>query len=173
ITLAILQPDGRDRLLDTAEAVRARGGEIVFDTNYRPALWRPPEAAGAMRRAMNAATLALPSIADLSMVFEHAGEDWSAFFDDDQSKEIVLRHSATRLQVRSHGSWRDFHLKPATAVVDTTAAGDSFNAGYLAARLMGRSIDDAVSEAHALAAAVIAHPGAVIPRDQMPAQPQV
>jgi 2-dehydro-3-deoxygluconokinase len=48
--------------------------------------------------------------------------------------------------------------------VDTTAAGDAFNAGYLAARLRGRAPAEAAREGHVLAAQVIRHRGAIVPR---------
>jgi 2-dehydro-3-deoxygluconokinase len=54
--------------------------------------------------------------------------------------------------------------------VDTTAAGDSFNAAYLAARLKGVAPMEAARAGHHLAAAVIRHPGAIIPRQAMPAR---
>jgi 2-dehydro-3-deoxygluconokinase len=47
---------------------------------------------------------------------------------------------------------------------DTTAAGDSFNAAYLAARLAGEAPVSAAASAHRLAGEVIRHPGAIMPR---------
>jgi 2-dehydro-3-deoxygluconokinase len=53
-------------------------------------------------------------------------------------------------------------------VVDTTGAGDAFNAGYLAARLGGKPPADAVAAARRLAGVVVQHPGAIIPKAAMP-----
>ena len=49
-------------------------------------------------------------------------------------------------------------------VVDTTAAGDSFSAAFLANRLLGGSPEDAAEAGHRLASQVIQVPGALIPR---------
>ena len=53
-------------------------------------------------------------------------------------------------------------------VVDTTAAGDSFAAAYIAARLAGEDPVEAARAGHGLAGVVVCHPGAIIPRAVMP-----
>ena len=52
----------------------------------------------------------------------------------------------------------------AERVVDTTAAGDSFNGAYLAALARGADEAGRLAAGHAMAAEVIGHPGAIIPR---------
>ena len=47
--------------------------------------------------------------------------------------------------------------------VDTTAAGDSFNAGYIAGRHRGMTVRESAEFANGLAARVIGYPGAIIP----------
>ena len=49
--------------------------------------------------------------------------------------------------------------------VDTTGAGDSFNGGYLAARLTGAPAVEAVEKGHALAMKVVLHRGVLMPFD--------
>lgn len=57
-----------------------------------------------------------------------------------------------------------YHL---TDIAFPTAAGDSFNAGYLAARFGGASPEEAAKKGSRLAALVVQHRGAIIPRDAM------
>jgi 2-dehydro-3-deoxygluconokinase len=55
-----------------------------------------------------------------------------------------------------------------TDVIDTTAAGDSFAAAYLAARRAGCSAATAARAGHRLAGTVVRYRGAIIPKSAMP-----
>ena len=45
ISLAIYTEAARHRLFDFLKKYRAKGGEVIFDGNYRPRLWASPEVA--------------------------------------------------------------------------------------------------------------------------------
>ena len=78
--------------------------------------------------------------------------------------EIVVKNGPNSALVAAGGQ-REFIPVPEVVVpVDTTAAGDGFNAGYLAARLAGKQPGEAALAAHRLAGQVIRHPGALMPR---------
>jgi len=84
--------------------------------------------------------------------------------------EVVLRLAEPRSIVRIGGATHAIAAAPLSApVVDTTAAGDSFSAAYVAARLAGAEPVDAARAGHRLAGVVVCHPGAIIPRSAMPA----
>ncbi|RQP04423.1 MAG: sugar kinase [Paracoccus sp. BP8] len=172
ITLAVLQEDGRARLMDALARRRKAGARIVFDTNYRPALWPNAKTAGrVIARAAGIATLVLPSMDDMGGCFGTAAPaEAMALLMRLTEAEIVLttggaavlRRAAGETEVQAHA------LPPAVAARDTTGAGDSFNAAYLAARLAGLAPHPAILAAARLAAVVVQHPGAIIPRHAMP-----
>ena len=82
--------------------------------------------------------------------------------------EVVVKLDAGGCLVSSGGQRELVPTVSRTQPVDTTGAGDSFNAGYLAARLAGAGRAEAAHRAHRLAGEVIMHPGAVMARDAMP-----
>ena len=165
ITLAILDDTGRAELLEACRAFRADGGRIAFDSNYRPALWSGPEAA---RRAMAAqwaeCDVALPSLDDEHALWGEGSPQQAMSRIAGRSEcEIAMKTGGPEVWLRSSGGEaRQLQLPPAGPVVDTTAAGDAFNAGYLAARLGGDAPGDAAEAGHGIACQVIAKPGAIV-----------
>ncbi len=83
-------------------------------------------------------------------------------------REVVVKRGAQSCRVESMGTRFEVAAHVVRRVVDTTAAGDSFSAAYLARRLRGGSPREAAEAGHRLASLVIQHPGALIPRSVMP-----
>ena len=162
VTLAVLAPDAREALIERAGALRARGGVVAFDGNYRPVLW--PDAAtarAAMDRMWAHATIALPSADDEAAL--SPGCDPGPRLAALGATEIAVKHGAAGPVLWPRTGGTGGHA-PAASVIDTTGAGDGFNAGYIAARLAGRDREAAAAAGHALARAVVGHRGAILPR---------
>ncbi|WP_426342584.1 sugar kinase [Pseudoduganella sp. S-14] len=173
ITLAILDDGRRTALLALAEKVRAAGGWVALDNNYRSALWDAATAAQWMDRATRACTHALFSFED-EAVLHGAGNSAQALqrIESLGVPEAALKLGAGGCLLGGAAVRTTVHVPaPEVQAVDTTAAGDSFNAGYLAQRLAGANAIRAAQFACTLAAAVVGHHGAIIPAHAMPPLP--
>jgi 2-dehydro-3-deoxygluconokinase len=167
ISLSLYGDEGRDRLFSVLRDARSAGKRVAFDTNFRPRGW--PDLAiarSAFRQAFACADIILASTEDLDLLFGDTGVDELLAFSD--RAEIVLKHPDLTCRVLSKGEEILVPGKPAENVVDTTAAGDSFAAAYLNARLSGKSPEAAAQSGHRLAGQVVRYRGAIIPRDAMP-----
>ncbi len=165
ISLAILPEEGREALLALARAVRARGGKVAFDGNYRPRLWQSADEARLWRdRAAGEADFGLPTLEDEEQIAAHPlkPEEVAQAWLDAGCGEVVVKLGARGC--RLPGGTVSPPL-PGLRPIDTSGAGDAFGAAYLSCRLRGGSAEEAAAAGHELAAWVMMRSGAIPPRD--------
>ncbi len=164
ITLAILDEAARKTLLSAVETARKAGALIAFDPNYRPRLWSSREAAqDAILEALAVADIALPTFPDEQMLFGDESPEITARRLRGLTGEVIVKNGEQPALVVKDGAEEHVGAVHVAAPVDTTGAGDSFNGGYLAARLAGHPPVEAARRAHQVAAAVVQVRGALAP----------
>lgn len=170
ISLAILPDADREKLLDLLRRLAAAGVPIAFDTNYRARLWQSTDAARTTIASL------LPST---RLVFA-TWDDERTLWGDETVQSSLSRLNAAGAQsivlklgpagcLYSDGT-RVSEVKTCVVanVIDTTAAGDAFNAGFLAAWLRDSDPKNCCRVGNSLAGAVIQHAGAIIPAAATP-----
>ena len=167
ISLSLYGKAGRDVLFDALLNARKGGSKVAFDTNFRPRGWPDRgEAMAAYGRVLSVADFVFASVEDLLLLF---GADWQSIVDPYwQQAEIVLKLDYPACRISCGGDWLEIAAEAVSTVVDTTAAGDSFAAAYLSARMAGYTPAAAARAGHVLAGVVVQHRGAIIPRAAWP-----
>lgn len=170
ISLAILPDKDKHLLLRSLEQLKQSGVQIVVDSNYRPRLWQSvSDACEWLGKLYQLSDIALVTAEDEDLLLGMTNSPAGIIAKRLHSmgvKQVVVK-------LGSEGAmWSQCSLNGMAAgnkvdnVVDTTAAGDSFNAGFLAAWSMGMEIDECCHWGNKLAAQVIQHKGAIIPLEQ-------
>lgn len=169
ISLQLMGYDVRSALVARLRELRAGGARVAFDSNFRPGGWASRDtAADAIAEVLAACDIALVTLDD--EIELGAASDVGSCAERLSSlgvREMVIKDGAD-------GAWvLDGHdlLQVATAPVvpvDTTAAGDSFNGAYLAARLAGLEPAAAARLGNVVAGSVVSHRGAIIAAEHMP-----
>jgi 2-dehydro-3-deoxygluconokinase len=171
ISLAILAPACIEKLVKVLEKCRQKGVKIAFDNNYRPAIWSSKQAAQqAYSQILSLTDIAFLTFDDEVLLWGDSDEqqaiDRASAFG---VGEIVIKRGADACYAVLDGQIEIVAANKIDNVVDTTAAGDSFSAGYLAKRLTGGDTVQAAKAGHRLAGTVIQYAGAIIPSDALPA----
>ena len=81
---------------------------------------------------------------------------------------MAVKDGAGPVAVYSDGVIQTLATPAVTGIVDTTGAGDGFNAGYLSARLLGQTPERAVRAGQRFSGEVIRHFGARLPKNAVP-----
>lgn len=165
ITLAILPDEGRATLRQVLAEARENGAKVSFDPNMRPRLWPSMDVARqAVTDFLPITDIALPSFDDEADTWGDADPQATvARFVRAGVPEVVVKNGADAV-VWNGGT---APTPPVNHIVDTTGAGDAFNAGYLSARLNGENVSAAVAQGQALSGRVIGHYGARLSKDQI------
>lgn len=169
ISLAILTPTSRARLIERLEELAAQGTTIYFDCNYRPHLWlSSEEAIASYRRLYPISQIVFLTTEEAETLLDGARDhEVHKRLQEAGAAESVLKDGEKPCSIFADDTCISVAAEQVDNVVDTTAAGDSFSAVYLVARKFGCSSEDAAKMAHLTAAHVVQHKGAIAPIEGM------
>jgi len=166
ITLSIFGKDHQRRIIDLMRSARAGGAEVAFDLNYRPKGWPLiGDARAIIGQAIDNASICFVSLEDWTLL--HGAADAASIADELSERgcaEAIVKDGARGCYLKSEGVREWAPAREVKKPVDTTGAGDGFNAAYLAARLKDASPLEACAAGNDLAGAVIQHTGAIGPK---------
>lgn len=172
ISIAILDKASRTKLLQCLQRCRANGGKVIFDNNYRPRLWNSvEETRQAYQDTLSCTDIAFLTLDDEDMLWGKIPVEQVIVRTHGYGvAEIVVKRGSDSCIVWTEKQQDDVPAikLPKEKVIDTTAAGDSFSAGYLAARLTGGDTAGSAARGHLVASTVIQYRGAIIPLEAMP-----
>ena len=170
VTLGVLRPPSRERLLARLEELAHGGTTIAFDCNYRPQLWESHHTAGAFcTRMAKLASVFLLTVEELAVFgIEPTAKAGAAHFAAWPDLDVVIKDGANPCTLAYAGETISVPAMHVENVVDTTAAGDSFSAAYMLGRALGLGTRESALRAHAVAGAVVQHHGAIIPKELTP-----
>ncbi len=173
ISLAILDSASRQTLYECLATAKQRGARIVMDNNYRALLWLDGgSCCQALRHFEGLVDLALYSLADAQAMAakpDLTAEDLVRQLRQAGVKQVVIKAAERGYWLAEGGSEPEYvAVEAIVGVVDSTAAGDAFNAGFICGVLRSESLKECGRLGYSLASAVLMHAGAIIPKQAMP-----
>lgn len=163
ISVAILQPQSLEKFLKFMQQSYKNGKKVIFDTNYRVQLWQSPQQCqNIFAQIFPYCTHLMPSHEDFQDIYNIDLGDMRAMLSEYKNCEIIIKNAEKSIYIYDNSAWQEHRVETLDHMVDSTAAGDSFNAAYMMARLNGKNIRDSVTLGQKLARTVIGHKGAII-----------
>lgn len=162
---------------ETAEALVAAivatpglTGRLAHDPNHRPALWARRGGTAAARAALadvqGKVAWLLPSwpadgvlLPDAPASPFEAAQAFAA-----QGADVALKMGEDGVLILQAGQLTRVHAVKVAQVIDSTGAGDAWNAAFLVGLICGQPAVEAAQAANAYAATVLGHRGAIPPR---------
>lgn len=168
-TLGMLDAKSLDIFYQALLDAKQQGTKLIFDPCYPASVWHNPLPARALtHRFLSLADIALPSFNEEHRLFgDMDPKDTVNRLKAHGVKEVVVKSGAEACLVTASDESLWVPTEPLDPV-DTAGASEAFNAAYLACRLLGGGLEASVRAGHTLAAAVIGHKGAIIPKTTMP-----
>lgn len=129
----------RDTVEHAIELARSAGLEVSFDPNMRLKLWTVKQARETMFPLIRRSTILLGGMEELSLLLQVDTPDAAADWALEQGSSIaVIKLGADGALVATPAERRTIPPFTIPRVVDTVGAGDGFDAGFMAGRLLGR-----------------------------------
>jgi len=167
ITLALMSRSVKELFFEFLKEYRFKNGKVIFDSNYRTTLWKDnAEAQKYCQQMYQHTDVALPTFEDEVAIFNETKlETIIKRLQSYGIQEIALKKGAEGCYLYTNGQLQQVpsQIDRNAKVIDTTAAGDSFNGSYIASRMQQQSALQAANNGNVLAAKVICHQGAIIP----------
>ncbi|MEP3298623.1 MAG: sugar kinase [Pseudoruegeria sp.] len=167
ISLAILPEEGRLKLLQVLKDARSNGAKIVFDPNLRPRLWASDtDMCDWVTKGAAVSDVALPSYEDEATFFNDADQTATGNrYLAEGCELVIVKDGPDPVLVMHADKTEGVSPEVVSEIVDTTAAGDAFNAGFLAGLNAGLCTSESVSVGCRLSAQVIGKRGALVEID--------
>ena len=169
ISLAILSARDRVKLLDLIEKTKTPDKTVFFDTNIRPKLWRNSKVMrSSIADAGRLADIVLPSFDDEAQAFgDISDSDVASRYLSMGAQQVIVKNGSQPVLFATALGMERVPFTSVDVVIDSTAAGDSFNGALIAYLAAGKSTKEAIKKAQECAASVITHFGALVPKEKL------